>query len=80
VLVSPSSTRHFSAERLKEAQAAADLTNDALALRVGCAPRLLLKWRGGTVEPSGRYVLALAVACNVPMESFYADDDTKAAA
>jgi transcriptional regulator with XRE-family HTH domain len=81
VLVSPSSTRHFAAERLKEIQAAGGLTNEALALQVGCSPRLLQKWRAGTVTPSAHYQFALARVLDVSAEDFYTDhDSTKAAA
>jgi DNA-binding transcriptional regulator YiaG len=76
VLVSPSSTRHFAASRLREAQAAAWLTNDTLAERVGVKVRLLQKWRAGTVAPSGGNLIALGRALDCHPEFFYVDGDS----
>lgn len=76
--MTPSSTRHFDAAKLREAQARMGLTNEALALNVGCSLRLLQKWRAGTVEPSGRYLMALASSLGVLVEFFYVETEAAA--
>jgi DNA-binding transcriptional regulator YiaG len=78
--VSPSSTRHFDASRLREAQAKTGLTNEAVADRVGVKLRLLQKWRAGSVSPSGWNVIALGQVLECPPESFYVDEPTTGAA
>lgn len=80
MFVSPSSTRHFDAARLREAQAKTGLTNEALADQLGVGLRLLQKWRAGSVSPSGWNVIALGDVLDCPPASFYVDEPTTGAA
>jgi transcriptional regulator with XRE-family HTH domain len=60
------------AHNLRTAQAAAGLSNEALATRVGVGLRLLQKWRAGDVEPRYENLHKLAVALDRDVAWFYA--------
>lgn len=61
-------------ERLREAQAAKDLTNEQLAGEVGVTVRLLQKWRSGDVTPSYPNLLKLARILEREIGWFYSTD------
>jgi len=67
-------TREVFAERLKQAQAEADITNEALARRVGVSVRLLQVWRSGKGAPSASKFASLTVALKRDAAWFYETD------
>lgn len=64
---------------IKHAQADKGLTVDALAAEIGVSPRLLQKWRQGTVKPRYENLLKLAAALDRDPAWFYTDHQREAA-
>ena len=65
------------ADRLKEAQASARLTNRELALACDVDQRVIARWRKGDVHPNFQNVSKIARATNRPLE-FFAEEEAAA--
>lgn len=63
---------------LRAAQAAAGITNEALARQAGVGVRLLQKWRAGTVEPRYEGVAKIAAVLERDVQWFYTEPETEA--
>jgi len=67
------------ARRIREAQRAKGMTNEALARRTGVALRTVMRWRNGERPPRLANLMRLADALDVPSSCFIEDADRELA-
>jgi transcriptional regulator with XRE-family HTH domain len=66
-------------QRIAQARLAKGLTQQQLAEDMGCAIRTVASWEASTRHPRTGALAKLADALDVPVASFYADSDRRAA-